>query len=130
MLTYPSYNKTNKQPPSDFPTFLHPCYVSVDRESVKDVTIVTKDTCIAIYEAVAFLVQFVLLPACPNKTNKILPPPSDFPTFLQPCHVSADRESVKNVTIVKKDICITIYGAVAFLVQFVLLPAPYNSAEM
>ena len=72
---------------------------------------------------------FYCLPA-QTKQTKFCPPPSDFPTFLQPCHVSADRESVKNVTIVKKDICITIYGAVAFLVQFVLLPAPYNSAEM
>ena len=69
MLTYPSYNKTNKQPPSDFPTFLRPCHVAVDRESVKDVTIVTKDICITIYGAVAFLVQFVLLPAPYNSAE-------------------------------------------------------------
>ena len=133
-ITHPSHkvSKQNKQTnfcrtPSDFPTFLQPCHVSVDRESVKDVTIVTKYFCIT---TGTLTYPYYKVSKQTKQTNLLPPNPLDFPTFLGTCHVSVDRESVKDVTIVTKDICITIYGAVAFLVQFVLLPAPYNSAEM
>ena len=91
---------------SDSKKRLHICYciqyneLAVDLESVKDVTIVTKDICITT-GTLTYPSHKV------SKQRNFLPPTlSDFPTLLRPSHVAVDRESVKDVTIVTKDIYI------------------------